>query len=174
MQGHNKTNMNSRLLKQTLQTTTLLLAAFALQACCTKAIKIPPRVDGENITLENARAGYYNLVVQMEACELCDADKDLADAISDEGDEIFELRSDELLTNEEYNAYIESMQVRLMEVRRVCNTLAIADKNANVPGNEGKYRQSEKAKDITAALNVALEHARETRRAAQAFVAGRK
>ena len=152
------------------------VAAIALftQACCTKAIKIPPRVDGENITLENARAGYYKLVVQLEACELCDSDKDIADEITEQGDAIFELRSDELLNNEEYNAYIESMQVRLMEVRRVCNTLAIADKNANVLGNEGKYRQSEKARDLTAMLKTALTHAQETRQQAEAFVAGRQ
>lgn len=152
------------------------VAAIALftQACCTKAIKIPPRVDGENITLENARAGYYKLIVQLEACELCDTDKDIADEITEQGDAIFELRSDELLNNDEYNAYIESMQVRLMEVRRVCNTLAIADKNANVPGNEGKYRQSEKARDLTASLNAALTHARETREAAEAFVTDRE
>ena len=118
----------------------LLLFGLTIQACCTKEIKIPPRVDGQNITLENARKGYYNLVVQLEVCQLCDADRDLADGVSENAEEIFELRSDELLTNEEYNGYIESIQARLMEVRRVCNTLAIADENANVPGNEGKYK----------------------------------
>ena len=104
----------------------LFSASLLIQNCCTKSVKIPPRVDGDNITLENARKGYYNLVVQMEACELCDADRDLADAVSENAEEIFELRSDELLSNEEYNAYIESIQAKLMDVRRICNTLAIS------------------------------------------------
>ncbi len=153
-----------------IQGALLLCASLLIQNCCTKAIKIPPRVDGDNITLENARKGYYNLVVQLEACELCDSDRDLADAVSDNAEEIFELRSDELLNNEEYNAYIESIQAKLMDVRRVCNTLAIADENANVPGNEGKYKMSEKAVDLTESLNVALAHSKTTLAEAREFV----
>lgn len=145
-------------------------ASLVAQGCCVKAIKIPPRVDGDSITLENARKGYYNLVVQMEVCQLCDTDRDIADAVSENAQEIFELRSDEKLTNEEYNAYIESIQAKLMEVRGVCNTLAIDDKNASVPGNEGKYTMSEKAVDLTKILQVALTHSESTLTEARQFV----
>ncbi|MEQ9363959.1 MAG: hypothetical protein RIF32_06940 [Leptospirales bacterium] len=157
-------------MKNFIHVVLIFCATLTFLGCCTKAIKIPPRVDGDSITLENARAGYYKLVVQLEVCELCDTDRDLADGVTENAEGIFELRSDELLTNAEYNAYIESIQARLMEVRRVCNTLAIDDKNATVPGNEDKYRLSEKAVDLTKSLNVALTHSAETLAEARNYV----
>jgi hypothetical protein len=175
----NLINRNKKKLMKTepvgifLRGAAVFIASWTIQACCTKAIKIPPRVDGQNITLENARKGYYNLVVQLEVCRLCDTDRDLADEVSANATGIFELRVDEKLTNEEYNAYIESIQAQLMQVRRVCNTLAIADENAGVPGNEGKYTMSQKAVDLTAQLQVARQHSRETLTAAREFAAGK-
>ena len=157
-------------IKNFLRVGLVFCASLALHGCCVKEIKIPPRVDGTNITLENARKGYYNLVVQLEVCKLCDDDRDLADGVTENAEEIFQLRSDEKLTNEEYNGYIETIQAKLMQVRRVCNTLAIDDKNASVPVNEGKYTASQKSKDLTAVLKEALVHSRETLAAAQEFV----
>ena len=164
-----KNRITNRAMKTFLQVALIFCASLIIQGCCVKAIKIPPRVDGDSITLENARAGYYNLVVQMEACKLCDADREMADEVTENAEGIFELRSDEQLTNEEYNAYIESIQAKLMEVRSVCNTLAIDDKNASVPGNENKYKMSEKAVDLSKSLKVALAHSAETLAEARAF-----
>ncbi|MCR9143299.1 MAG: hypothetical protein NXI24_13685 [bacterium] len=147
----------------------IFCASLTIQSCCTKTIRIPPRVDGDSITLESAREGYIKLIVQMEACELCDENRDIAEEITENAEDIFELRSDDLLTNDEYNAHIESIQVKLLEVRRVCNSLAIADKNAHYPGNEDKYKMSEKAADLTAGLIAARDHSAKALADARAY-----
>lgn len=150
----------------------VLLAALVLQACCAKDIKIPPRVDGVNITLENAQKGWYHLLVKFEGCELCDQDRDVAEEIILTSEELFALRVNEKLTNDQYNAFIESIQAKLMIARQTCNTYAIPDSGATYAGNTTKYTQSEKARDLSLRLQEALTHTKEVLAEAKQTAAG--
>ncbi len=148
-------------LRRTATLLAVLSAAAMIQACCTKKIRIPPRVDGVHITLDNAKRGYYHLLVNFEGCELCDQDKEAADAIIENAEELFALRVDERLTNEQYNGYVERIQAKLLIARKTCNTYAIPDTGAELPGTTTKYTKSQKARDVSLRIQEARENSNE-------------